>query len=161
MKISKNSVVSIQYTLCDDSKQVLDQSEAHDPLVYLHGSEAIIPGLEKALEGKSAGDRLTVSIPPEEAYGLKEEGLTDTLSRDEFPEDEELEVGESYEVETDDGYEILTITDIQGDEVTVDTNHPLAGQTLHFEVEVTDVREATDEEIEHGHPHTPNTHHTH
>ncbi len=155
MKISKHSVVSLEYTLTDDQDEVLDQSDATDPLVYLHGTGALVPGLEQALEGKSAGETFQVSIAPGDAYGHRNEKWVQELKRSEFPEDEELEEGMVFQLKN--GSEdpaILTIVELKDDTVTVDGNHPLAGMTLHFDVKVTEVRPATEEELEHGHAHS-------
>ncbi|MEO5970120.1 MAG: peptidylprolyl isomerase [Bdellovibrionia bacterium] len=159
MKISKNSVVSIQYTLTDEKKEVLDRSSAQDPLVYLHGTGSLIPGLEQALEGRVAGEKLQVTVNPEDGYGLRSDKMLQNVQRSEFPQGEELEVGMRYQVEGDEGPMVLTIVEIRDDEVIVDANHPLAGVTLHFDVEVGSVREATENELSHGHAHGPNDHH--
>lgn len=161
MKITQNSVVTLQYTLTDDSNEVLDQSSASDPLIYLHGTGSIIPGLEQALEGRVAGDQLNVTVKPEDGYGVRDEKMIQTVKKSQFPADEELEIGMKFQVNGNDGPMILTITDIQGEAITVDANHPLAGVTLHFDVNIENVREATKEELEHGHAHDGDGHHHH
>lgn len=153
MQIDNDKVVSIHYTLTNDSQQVLDTSKGGDPLVYLHGAGNIIPGLEKALMGKAKGDQLKVRIEPKEAYGDRDENLKQTVERSQFPPEETIEVGMAFQAQTPQGPMILHVINISGDEVTVDANHPLAGQTLNFDVTVDEIRAATHEELEHGHVH--------
>lgn len=155
MKIGKDKVVSIDYTLKDVNGDIIDTSDGRTPLDYIHGSGSIIQGLENALEGRSAGDELTVTIPPEEAYGLRDESLAQSVDRKIFDTEEALEVGMQFQAPTEQGMMIVTVTEIEGDSVTVDTNHPLAGEILHFDVAVVDVRDATEEELGHGHAHGP------
>jgi len=159
MKITKNSVVSIHYTLTNDQNETLDSSVGTEPLVYLHGSEGIIPGLEKALDGRIQGDKFKVTIPPEEAYGLRENDMIQTVLKSEFPDDEEVQVGMRFQVNAKQGPMVLTVIEVKEKEVVVDGNHPLAGVTLHFDVEIAEVRQATTEELEHGHVHGPGDHH--
>ncbi|AQZ94690.1 peptidylprolyl isomerase [Halopseudomonas phragmitis] len=154
MQIAANKAVSIDYTLTNDAGEVLDSSAGGAPLVYLHGAGNIIPGLEKALDGKQAGDELKVSVEPEEAYGEFSAELVAVLGRHMFEGVDELEVGMQFHASGPDGsMQIVTITALEGDEVTVDGNHPLAGQRLTFEVKVVSVRDASDDEIAHGHIH--------
>ena len=160
MQIAANKAVSIDYTLTNDDGEVLDSSVGGAPLVYLHGAGNIIPGLEKALEGKQAGDELNVSIEPEEAYGEYLAELVSTLNRSLFEGVDELEVGMQFHASGPDGsMQIVTIKALEGDEVTVDGNHPLAGQRLTFQVKVVNVRDASDEEIAHRHIHGEGGHH--
>ena len=159
MQIDKHTVVTIDYTLTNDQGEVIDTSENSQPLAYLHGTGNIIPGLEEALEGKSSGDEVQVSIPPEKAYGEHDDQLKQVVPRDRFEGVEQLEPGMQFQAQTEGGVRIVTISAIDGDDVTVDANHPLAGETLHFEVAVREVREASSEEIEHGHVHDSNTQH--
>lgn len=160
MQIADNSVVSIDYTLRNDEGVVLDSSEGAQPLVYLHGAANIIPGLERALAGKLAGDSLEVSVEPEEAYGEYLAELVATLGRSMFEGVDDLQVGMQFHASAPDGgMQIVTIRDIDGDDVTVDGNHPLAGQRLHFQVKVINVRPASEEEIDHGHVHGEGGHH--
>lgn len=159
MQIDKHTVVTIDYTLSNDQGEVVDTSSNSQPLAYLHGTGNIIPGLEEALEGKASGDEVQVSIPPEKAYGEHDEQLKQVVPRDRFEGVEQLEPGMQFQAQTEGGARIVTISAIDGDDVTVDANHPLAGETLHFEVAVRDVREATSEEIEHGHVHDGDTQH--
>lgn len=158
MQISKHKAVAIEYTLTNDSGEVIDTSEGQDPLSYLHGAGNLISGLEQALEGKSAGDALQVTISPEDAYGQRIDELVQIVPRDRFEGADELEVGMRFHASSDHGETLVTITDVSDDEVTVDGNHPLAGETLHFEVKIVDVRDASEEEVEHGHIHGPGGH---
>lgn len=153
MSIQANAVVSIHYAVSDESGEQLDSSAGKDPLTYLHGANNIISGLEKALEGKDVGDQVQVNIPPEEAYGERMEQLVEAVPREAFGDVENLEVGMRFQAQTDKGEISVVITDIEDDQVTVDGNHPLAGKALNFDVEVSEVREATEEEIAHGHAH--------
>ncbi|HBP1572603.1 TPA: peptidylprolyl isomerase [Pseudomonas aeruginosa] len=160
MQIAANKAVSIDYTLTNDAGDVIDSSAGGAPLVYLHGAGNIIVGLEKALEGKNVGDELSVAIEPEDAYGEYSAELVATLTREMFEGVDELEVGMQFRASAPDGgMQIVTIRDIDGDDVTVDGNHPLAGQRLNFKVKVVDVREANAEEIAHGHIHGEGGHH--
>ena len=160
MLIAANKAVSIDYTLTNDAGEVIDSSAGGAPLAYLHGAGNIIPGLEKALEGKQAGDELNVSIEPEDAYGEYLAELVSTLNRSLFEGVDELEVGMQFHASgPDGGMQIVTIRDIEGDDVIVDGNHPLAGQRLNFKVKVVAVREANAEELAHGHIHGEGGHH--
>ena len=159
MQVAKNKVVSINYTLTDDAHNVIDSSDGDEPLTYLHGSNNIIPGLENALTGKSVGDKLKVTVVPEEAYGERVEDMVQVVPRDRFEPDAELEVGMQFQTPTDDSVSVVTITKVDADSVTVDANHPLAGLTLLFSVEVVDVRDASAEELSHGHVHGAGGHH--
>lgn len=153
LMIGKNAVVSIHYTLKDDEGQVMDSSEGRDPLSYLHGANNLIPGLEKELEGKSTGQNFTASIDPAEAYGENNPELVQKISKEMFQGVEQIEPGMAFTAQGPQGQQQVVVTAVEGDEVTVDANHPMAGKTLHFDVEVVDVRDATDEELEHGHVH--------
>jgi FKBP-type peptidyl-prolyl cis-trans isomerase SlyD len=153
MKISKDRIVSIDYTLKDVNGEIIDTSDGRAPLDYVHGSGSIVQGLENALEGKAVGDELTVTIPPEEAYGLRDDSLAQSVDPKIFETEEDLQVGMQFQAPSEQGMMIVTVTEIKDDSVTVDTNHPLAGETLHFDVAVVDVRDATEEELGHGHAH--------
>lgn len=154
MQIADDKAVAIDYTLRNDEGEVLDSSEGAEPLVYLHGCGNIIPGLEQALNGKQAGDSLEVSIEPEQGYGEYQAELVATLSRSMFEDVDELEPGMQFHASAPDGgMQIVTVREVDGDDVIVDGNHPLAGQRLHFQVKVVEVRDATAEELEHGHVH--------
>jgi FKBP-type peptidyl-prolyl cis-trans isomerase SlyD len=159
MQIAKNAAVQIHYTLKNDAGEVLDSSDGSEPLAYLQGHGNLIPGLEKALEGKSAGDKLDVSIPPAEAYGVRDDGLIQDVPRSAFQGVADIEVGMQFHAESNHGPRTVTVTKVAADTVTVDGNHPLADQTLHFAVQIVDVRAATKEELSHGHVHGPGGHH--
>lgn len=153
MKIANNLVASIEYTLTDDAGEVLDTSQGRAPLAYLHGNGNLIPGLEKELEGKAAGDQLTVRIPPAQAYGERNEAMVQTVSRQQMPPGVEIEVGMQLQAEGSGGVHVVTVVGVEGDRIRLDGNHPLAGVPLNFRVEVVEVRDATPEELEHGHVH--------
>lgn len=160
MQIAANKAVAIDYTLTNDAGEVIDSSAGAAPLVYLHGAGNIIAGLEKALLGKQAGDEINAAIEPGEAYGEYSAELITTLSRAMFEGVDELEVGMQFHASgPDGGMQIVTIRDIDGDDVTVDGNHPLAGQRLNFQVKVVSVRDASAEEVAHGHVHGEGGHH--
>lgn len=153
MQVQDNTVVSIDYKLTDDAGEVLDSSEGREPLAYLHGAGNIIPGLEDALAGKAQGDSLSVDVEPAQGYGEHDTALVEEVSRDLFQGVDEIEVGMQFQAATEHGTHVVTVTQIADDAVTIDANHPLAGQNLHFDVTIVEVREATETEIEHGHPH--------
>lgn len=153
MQIAKNTVVAIDYTLTDEQGQVIDTSEGRGPLNYLHGAGNIIPGLEQELEGKAEGDKIQVTVPPEKAYGQRDDRLIQKIPKNMFAETAEPRPGMQFQAQGPQGDQLLTIVDVEDEQVTVDANHPLAGQQLNFDVAVVNVREATDEEIEHGHVH--------
>lgn len=163
MKIEKNSVVSMHYRLTDAGGRLLDSSEGRAPLVYLHGAGNIIEGLEKALEGKSKGDHVQdIVIAPAEAYGERDESLQRQVMRSKFPKTSQIQVGMSFHAATPEGGTgVVRVVKVEGDVITVDANHPLAGVELHFDVTLEDIRPATEEEIEHGHAHGPGGHHHH
>ncbi|MGC3873999.1 FKBP-type peptidyl-prolyl cis-trans isomerase [Halomonas sp. GXIMD04776] len=153
MQIAQNSVVAFHYTLTNDAGEVLDSSEGREPLTYLHGSGNIIPGLEKELEGRENGEKLQVTVTPEEGYGENQPALVQEVPRDAFQGVESVEPGMQFQAQTQGGPLMVTVTSVEGDTVTVDGNHPLAGQKLNFDVKIAEVREATEEEVEHGHVH--------
>lgn len=158
MQIADRCVASFHYTLTDDDGETLDSSREREPLSYLHGGGNIVSGLERALVGKQVGDTLKVDVAPEDGYGLHREQLVQVVPVSAFG-DVEVRTGMRFTAETDGGPVSVVVTNVEGDQVTVDGNHPLAGKTLHFDVEVTDVREASPEEIVHGHVHGPHGHH--
>jgi len=158
MEIEENKVVQMHYTLKNDAQEVLDTSEGKDPLTYLHAEGSIIPGLFKAITGKKVGEKVSVVVKPEEGYGGQDTSMVQKVPKEAFKGMDDLSVGIKVQAETDQGIQIATVTDIQEEEVTIDLNHPLAGETLHFDVEITDIREATEEEISHGHVHGPGGH---
>jgi FKBP-type peptidyl-prolyl cis-trans isomerase SlyD len=146
MTIVKDSVVTIEYTLTDDQNEVLDSSEGMGPLEYLHGHNNLIPGLEKELEGKKAGDSFKTTVAPTEAYGEYLDELVVEVDRSQFPDDVEITEGMQFEAGSPEGSRVVTVTKVSDGKITVDANHPLAGETLHFDVKVVSIREATDEE---------------
>lgn len=158
MQIAKNKVVSINYTLKDDADNVIDSSEGAEPLAYIHGIGNIIPGLENALTGKAKGDKVAVTVAPAEAYGERDEALTQVVPRDRFEPGVDIQAGMQFHTNSEGGIQVVTVTAVDDQGVTVDANHPLAGVTLNFQVEVMDVRDATDEELSHGHVHGPGGH---
>ncbi|EKO3659736.1 peptidylprolyl isomerase [Vibrio metschnikovii] len=153
MKIEKNMVVSIAYQVKMEDGVVVDQSTVEAPLEYLHGHNNLITGLERELEGKVIGDKFSATVAPEDAYGEHSDALVQRVPADVFQGVDELEVGMRFLADTDQGPIPVEITEVDGDEVVVDGNHMLAGQTLTFDVEVIALREATAEELEHGHIH--------
>lgn len=157
MQISENTVVRIHYTLKNKSGDILDSSADQEPLAYLHGVGNIIPGLEAALTGHKAGDTIQTSIEPKDAYGERQEELVQAIPRGAFPV-EDIEPGMRFSTGSAQGDQIVTVVNVEEDTVTVDGNHPLAGETLYFDVEVVDLREATEEEATHGHVHGPDGH---
>jgi FKBP-type peptidyl-prolyl cis-trans isomerase SlyD len=158
MQIGAKKAVSFHYSLRDDEGTVLDSSEGRPPLTYLHGEGNIVPGLERALEGKSAGDEVKATVPPEEGYGERDDSNIRNVPRRKLPEGK-IEPGMRLRLQTNEGPVPALVTAVSGDYVTVDANHPLAGMTLHFDVTVVEVRDATAEELEHGHVHGPGDHH--
>lgn len=159
MKIEKDKVVSIEYTLRDDSGNILDSSEGREPLAYLHGNGNLIPGLEAQLEGKSANDALKVVVAPADGYGELDAAQIVNVPKSQFTGVADLAVGMQFTASGPEGQQVVTVTKIENDTVTVDGNHPLAGQTLNFDVKVIEVREATAEELSHGHVHGAGGHH--
>ena len=160
MQISNGKVATFHYTLTNDKGVVLDSSEGNDPLDYIHGYGMIIPGLEKALAGKSAGDTFKVSVEPKEAYGERREDLIQDISRRVFPEGQEIMPGMQFHAQTEDGTQLITVVEVGDEDITIDANHPLAGENLNFQIEVTGIREATEEEKSHGHVHTTGEDHS-
>lgn len=158
MQVTQDAVVSIHYTLTDDEGSTLDSSAGSEPLAYLHGNGNLIPGLERELEGKSAGDKLTVKIAPADAYGEYDKGLVQRIPRRALKGISDVQVGMQLTAQSPDGNQQVTVTQVAGDMVTIDANHPLAGKNLNFDVEVTEVRAATEEELAHGHVHGPGGH---
>jgi FKBP-type peptidyl-prolyl cis-trans isomerase SlyD len=159
MAIAQNDVVTIHYTLRDDAEKVIDSSASGEPLAYLHGHGNLVPGLERELTGKNVGDQLKVRIAPAEGYGEYDKALVQQLPRRALKGIANLQVGMRLQAGTDHGHHTVTVTRIAGDMVTLDGNHPLAGQNLNFEVEITAVRAATEEELAHGHVHGAGGHH--
>jgi len=155
MLVAQNKVVTIDYTLKDNDGQILDQSQ-NGEFAYLHGASNIIPGLENALLDKKAGETLSVTVPPEMGYGERNDTLSQVVPMNMFDSAEMVTVGQQFHAQGDDGEDIMiTITAVNGDDVTIDGNHPLAGIELNFDVTVVEIREATEEEASHGHVHQP------
>lgn len=154
MQVANNCVVAFHYTLTSDDGVELDSSKGKDPLAYLHGHGGIIPGLERELEGKAAGDSLKVTVEPADAYGEVNPELVQPVPREAFQGVDSIEVGMQFQAQGSNGQvQMVVVKDVSDETVTVDANHPLAGQTLHFDVNIEDVREASEEELEHGHVH--------
>lgn len=161
MRIENGKVASFHYTLKNDAGEVLDSSRGRDPLPYLHGAGNIVPGLERELEGKGVGHTFDVRVEPEDGYGVRR-GEAQAVERTAFPPNVQLEMGMPLQAQTESGEVIpLWVSKIEDETVWVDQNHPLAGVALNFAIEIVSVREATDEEIDHGHPHGPDGHHHH
>jgi FKBP-type peptidyl-prolyl cis-trans isomerase SlyD len=152
--IAEGKVVNLIYSLKNAKGEVLDRSDTENPFTYLHGAQQIVPGLEAALLGLKVGAKKNVVVEPAEGYGEMNPDLKLTVSKGQFPSKVEIEEGMQFEAHTPDGQGVVfTVEGIEGDQVKIDGNHPLAGQTLHFDVEVLSMRDATDEEKEHGHAH--------
>ena len=153
MTITKHHVVTMHYTLTDDDGNKLDSSVGADPLSYIHGLGHIIPGLESAMEGKAKGDKLTVAVKPEEGYGDRQPGLIQDVPKDQFDDADTIQIGTQFQVDTEHGPMIVTVIEIKDAHFVLDGNHPLAGVNLNFDVEIVDIRDATKEEMDHGHVH--------
>ena len=159
MTIQKNSVVTISYTLKDETGGLIESSEGQEPLTYLHGQGNLIPGLESSLEGKSAGESIQVSVAPEDAYGIWEESKILSIPRGQFSGVDDIQAGMQFSVHSNVGEQVVTVTKVELETVTVDANHPLAGKMLNFDVTILGVREATNDELDHGHAHGTGGHH--
>lgn len=157
MQIAEHCVASFHYTLTNHAGEVLDSSEGREPLAYLHGAGNLIPGMEKALAGRAAGDKFEATIEPEDGYGQHDERLVQVVQKSAFG-DAEVKPGMRFEAQSNAGPMVVTVTAVAEDEVTVDGNHALAGEVLNFKVEVVEVRQASDEEKTHGHVHGPGGH---
>ncbi len=153
MEVSKNNIVTIEYTLKDQEGDVLDSSKGSQPLSFIQGSGMVISGIEDAVSGKSEGDSFSATIDPSEGYGEYNDELIFDLPKGRLEGLEDVEVGMHAQAVKKNGTQILTVKEVKDDSVIFDANHPLAGQKLFFDIEIKDVREATDEELEHGHPH--------
>ncbi len=154
MLIAAQKVVTIDYTLTDDQGNVIDSSKGGEPLAYIHGLGNIIPGLENALEGKKAGDAMNVSVAPTEGYGERDDSLMQAVPREMFETPDEIQAGMQFHTMTEDGNTVVvTVVEVSPETITVDANHPLAGQQLNFDVTIVEVRDATADELEHGHVH--------
>jgi FKBP-type peptidyl-prolyl cis-trans isomerase SlyD len=161
MQIVKNSVVSFDYTLKDPDGNLIDSSEGNEPLSYIQGLGHIIPGLERAMDGKQSGDQFQITIPPEDAYGQYDEELVQTIPKKHFEQNVEIVPGMQFTAEREGQHYTITVIEVQKEDIIVDGNHPLAGIELNFDVNIKEVREATSEELSHGHVHGPGGHHHH
>ena len=153
MEVRKDKVVTIEYTLKNESGEVLDTSEGGSALSYIHGNGFLVPGVEKALEGKGSGDRVEITVPPEDGYGTHDQALVMNLDRSAFNEFPDLQEGTRFQADTDKGPRMFSVVEVGPEQVVVDGNHPLADMTLSFDITVREIREATAEELEHGHVH--------
>jgi len=159
MQIGKNKVVSIHYTLRDNDGNILDSSDGGSPLTYIQGIGNLIPGMEDGLEGKKKGEKIDIQVSPEKGYGLRDDKMIQKVPRTAFGS-QEIKEGMQFQAQSGQGgTQVVTVTEVGLDSITVDGNHPLAGVELNFAVEVVDIREATTEELEHGHVHGPGGHH--
>ncbi len=158
MKIGKEKVVSIHYTLKDNEGTTLDSSVGDQPLLYIHGIGNLIPGMEEGLEGKGKGDKVAIKVSPEKGYGVRDERMIQKMPRSAFG-DQKVEVGMQFNAGTKNGQQVVTVTKVEMDGITIDGNHALAGVELNFDVEVLDVRDASKDELAHGHVHGPGGHH--
>jgi FKBP-type peptidyl-prolyl cis-trans isomerase SlyD len=159
LSIKKDSVVTFNYTLKDDAGETIDSSAPGEPLAYLHGHGNIVPGLERELEGKAAHDKLSVKVTPADGYGEYSKELVQKVPRRALKGIAKVTVGMRLHAQTPEGPRAVTVTALTGDMVTIDANHPLAGQNLNFDIEIVEVRDATEEELAHGHVHGPGGHH--
>lgn len=158
MTIEDKKVVTIHYTLTNENGEQLDSSVGKDPLPYLHGNGNLISGLEDELNGKQVGDKFSATIPPEKAYGVRDDSQMLQVNRSQFEGVDEIQIGMEVQTEGPQGIQLYVVSKVLGDTIILDGNHPLAGETLNFDVEVMDIREATAEELEHGHAHGPGGH---
>lgn len=155
MNITKNAVVSFHYALSNNDGELLDTSHGHDAFAYLHGTGMIVPGLESRMEGRAKGDKFKAVVPPEQGYGEFDTQLVQRVPQEKFG-GQKVEEGMQFQAGE---HGIFTVKEVKDGQVLLDGNHPLAGVTLNFDVEITDVREATPEELSHGHVHGPGGHH--
>ncbi|MFQ5674104.1 MAG: peptidylprolyl isomerase [Nitrospinales bacterium] len=159
--ITKNKVVTLSYSLKTSDGEEMGQADSQEPFSYLHGSGQIVPGLEKEIAGMKIGDKKEVTVSPEEGYGEEIADLRVSVQRSQFPEEMKLVPGQQFSADVAGTQRVFTIMEVQAEQVLVDGNHPLAGKTLHFSVEILGVRDATQEEMEHGHSHDSNHSHEH
>ena len=150
MKIGKDNMVSIHYTLRDEAGEIIDSSRDHNPLDYIQGAGQIVPGMEKALEGKNSGDEMSVVVEPEEGYGRRDESLVHKVSKKEFQGIDKIETGMCFQVNAGDGPILMNVAAVEEDEVVLDGNHPLADMRLFFEISIVNVRETSEEELNAG-----------
>ncbi len=147
MQIQSNKLVTVNYTLTDDDGTVLETTEGKQPLTYLHGLGSLLPSLENALDGADEGQHLTLSIPPEQAFGPVDDNLIQQVPREAFQDVDEIQPDMQFEAHTSQGSRVVTVVDVDDQTVTVDANHPLAGVTLNFDVKVEEVRDPTEQEL--------------
>lgn len=159
MQIQDQKVVQIHYTLTNDDGETLDSSRGKEPLTYIQGKGNIIPGLERALAGRQTGETLTAVVEPEDGYGVKNKDLIQSIPLTSFQDPTAVEVGARFQVQTSNGTHVATVTEIAEKTATLDLNHPLADERLHFAVEIMDIRTATADELAHGHAHGEGGHH--
>jgi FKBP-type peptidyl-prolyl cis-trans isomerase SlyD len=153
MQIANDTAVFIHYTLKNDVGEVLDSSQGDEPLAYIHGHGNIVPGLERALSGRNTGDAFEVDVSPEDGYGTRTQDRVQVVPRSAFDPSAEIKPGMRFQAQGSSGSMVVTVTDVTSDDVTVDANHPLAGENLHFAIEVVTVRACTEQELSHGHIH--------
>jgi len=161
MNIQNDSVVLMHYTLTNENGDIIDTSDGREPLAYIQGHQNIIPGLEKEMVGKKVGDKFKAVVQPEEGYGVSNPALVQVLDRSVFQGVDEIEVGMQFQAQLEDGPIIMSVTNVDGNNITIDGNHALADQVLTFDVEVVEIRNASDEELAHGHVHGVGGHHHH
>jgi FKBP-type peptidyl-prolyl cis-trans isomerase SlyD len=161
MNIQNDSVVLMHYILTNENGDIIDTSDGREPLAYIQGHQNIIPGLEKEMLGKKVGDKFKAVVQPEEGYGVSNPALVQVLDRSVFQGVDEIEVGMQFQAQLEDGPIIMSVTDVDGDNITIDGNHALADQVLTFDVEVVEIRNASAEELAHGHVHGVGGHHHH
>lgn len=159
MQITEQTVATFHYTLTNSAGEVIDASPEGQPLAYLHGAGNIVPGLEQAMTGRRAGDRFDVVVSPELGYGVRDPGMVQVVPRAAFQGVDTIEPGMQFQAQGGHGVMLVTVAAVDADSVTVDGNHPLAGVPLHFSIEVAQVRQATSEELAHGHVHGAGGHH--
>ncbi|WP_068546727.1 FKBP-type peptidyl-prolyl cis-trans isomerase [Thalassotalea crassostreae] len=153
MNIENNKVVVMHYAVMDSEENLIDSSYDHKPLAFIHGNGFLIPGLESELNGKKVGDKFVADVAAADGYGERHDGFVQTVPKEMFQGIEDLDVGMQLRAQTDEGEQTVIVIGVDEDEITVDGNHPLAGIDLKFEVEILEVRDATEEEIQHGHVH--------
>jgi len=159
MTIENNKVVTIEFTVKNaETGDLIESSEGSEPLVYLHGFNNLVPGLEKELTGKVVGDKYEVTVSPEEGYGVRDDSLVQQVPREAFQGIDKVEVGMAFTADGPQGPVVVEVTAIEGDTIHIDANHPLASVTLAFSGEIKDIRDASQEELEHGHVHGPGGH---
>jgi len=161
MNIQNDSVVLMHYTLTNENGDIIDTSDGREPLAYIQGHQNIIPGLEKEMVGKKVGDKFKAVVQPEEGYGVSNPALVQVLDRSVFQGVDEIEVGMQFQAQLEDGPIIMSVTNVDGNNITIDGNHALADRVLTFDVEVVEIRNASAEELAHGHVHGVGGHHHH